>query len=272
MHHDSQVDQLLLRLAYQDLVRRQAPLPDLADVEFRCYSQNREDGILLYIFSLIGTTNRCVVEICAGDGSECNAANLIINHGWRGLLFDGDPDNVARGTVFYGTHPNTKVAPPRLVHSWVTTGNINELVSQGGMSGPIDLLSLDVDGNDYWFLKALTCVEPRVVVLEFNAGCGPDRAVAMSYAPDYTLDLMNHPYRCGASLSAFTKLGRTRGYRLVGLQSNGFNAFFVRDGLADEAIPERSPADCYRANPRLARWHPAQLESILSGPEPWEDV
>ena len=84
----SQGVQLLLSLRYRDLARERLPLPALRDTEFRCFSQNGEDGLLLYLFALIGTTNRKVVEICAGDGIECNAANLIINHGWHGLLFD----------------------------------------------------------------------------------------------------------------------------------------------------------------------------------------
>src|SRR5580692_993562 len=98
---DAQIAQVLLRLQYQDLARRGTGLPDFSHVEFRCYSQNSEDGILLYIFSLLGTTNRRVVEISAGDGIECNAANLIINHGWRGLLVDGDSEQIARGRAFY---------------------------------------------------------------------------------------------------------------------------------------------------------------------------
>lgn len=269
---DAQIGQLLLRLAYRDLLNQGAASLDLEDVEFRCYSQNGEDGILLYVFSLIGTTNRRVVEIAAGDGSECNAANLIINHGWHGLLFDGNPDNVSRGHAFFGTHPNTKISPPQFLHAWITAENVNQLVSQAGFAGPIDLLSLDVDGNDYWFLEALTCVEPRVLVVEFNAACGPERAVSMPYTPAYQLDLTTHPYRCGASLPAFTTLLRGRGYRLVGVQSNGFNAFFVRDGLGDRALPERSPHDCYRRNPRLAGWQAALLEQILSGPARWVDL
>jgi len=269
---NAQTTQLLLRLQYQELARRGVALPPLADVEFRCHSQNGEDGILLYIFSLIATTNRRVVEICAGDGVECNAANLIVHHGWRGLLFDGDPAQVARGNEFYASCRTTFVAPPTFVHAWLTAENINALVAGHGFSGPIDLLSLDVDGNDYWIWKALDCVEPRVVVLEFNANCGPDHADAMSYNPGYRLDLSQQPYRCGASLPAFVKLARTRGYRLVGIQSLGFNAFFVKNGVGDDLLPERSPRECYDRNDRLRGWTPAWREEIISGREPWEPV
>lgn len=269
----AQLNQVLLRLHYQDLVHRGAPLPALHDVEFRCHSQNGEDGILLFLMSVIGTSSRRVVEICAGDGIECNAANLIINHGWQGLLFDGDADQVARGQEFYRTAPNTRMSPPSFINAWITAETIDALVIKHGFSGEVDLLSLDLDGNDYWILKALTSVQRNVIVLEFNAGCGPVRSVSMSYREDYRLNLQQMPYRCGASLAAFTKLTKARGYRLVGVQSLGFNAFFVKNGLADVLLPERTPEEIYRTSPRLVRhWHQTQLDGILAGPEPWEEV
>jgi hypothetical protein len=99
-NHIDQGTQELLRLKYQELMRSSAPLTSFDEVEFRSCSQNGEDGILLFIFSLIGTTNKKVVEIGVGSGMECNASNLIINHGWRGLLFDGDPQGIAIGRDF----------------------------------------------------------------------------------------------------------------------------------------------------------------------------
>jgi hypothetical protein len=274
MHPDpgAQIGQVLLRLQYQDLARRGEVFRKFQDVEFRCYSQNGEDGILLYIFSILGTTNRKVVEICAGDGIECNAANLLVNHGWSGLLFDGDAEQVARGRSFYSTCRNTWTAPPTFVNSWVTAEAVDALVANSGFSGPIDLLSLDLDGNDYWIWKALECVTPRVVVLEFNAGCGPDVSVTMSYRPDFRLDYAVQPYRCGASLAAFVKLARAKGYRLVGVQSRGFNAFFVRNGIGDSVLPERSTRDCYDDIELLRRVTPATAKVLLEGSTVWEDV
>src|SRR4051794_16336778 len=152
---EAQIGQVLLRLQYQDLARRGTHLPEFSDVEFRCYSQNSEDGILLYIFSLLGTTDRRVVEICAGDGIECNAANLLINHAWRGLLVDGDPELAARGRAFYSTCRTTWISPPTFIDAWVTAENVDALITSQGFAGRVDLLSLDVDGNDYWIWKAL---------------------------------------------------------------------------------------------------------------------
>lgn len=93
--------QILLVLKYREMRNQGLPPLSFDDVGFRTYSQNDEDGILLYLFALTGTTNRRSVDICAGDGIECNSANLIINHGWSGLLVDGNPANVCRGSEFY---------------------------------------------------------------------------------------------------------------------------------------------------------------------------
>ena len=268
----AQILQVLLRQQYRDLARRGAELPEFADVEFRTYSQNGEDGILLYLFSLLGTTNRTVVEICAGDGYECNAANLLINHGWKGLLVDGDAAQVASGRQFYATCRNTWIAPPTFVHEWITAENVNGSVARQGFGGSIDLLSLDLDGNDYWIWKALDCVIPRVVIIEFNNACGPDRSLTIAYRPDFRLDLSCRPYRCGASLTALTKLARSKGYRLVGTDSRGVNALFVRDGLGESVLPERSVADCYERTEALRAWEPHWLEGLLSGSTAWEAV
>ncbi len=269
---DAQITQVLLRLKFHELARSGVHLPAFSDVEFRCYSQNGEDGILLYIFSLLGTTNRRVVEICAGDGIECNAANLIINHGWQGLLMDADADHVARGRAFYSTCRTTWVSPPTFINAWLTAENVDALVAGKGFGGPIDLLSLDVDGNDYWIWRALTCITPKVVVLEFCANCGPEISLTMAYQPDFRLDLAVQPYRCGASLPAFVKLAKQKGYRLVGIQSLGFNAFFVRNGVGDALLPERSVRECYEQNERLRIWSPAWLDEMLSGTQRWEEV
>jgi hypothetical protein len=268
----AQIGQVLLRLRYQQLKRQPDVLPDLADVEFRCYSQNGEDGILLYLFSMLGTTNRRAVEICAGNGIECNAANLIINHGWQGLLIDGDKDQIAQGKDFYAACRNTWVSPPTLVASWVTAQNVNALIQEHGVVGEVDLLSLDLDGNDYWIWKALDCINPRVIALEFNAAFGPEKSLTMPYQPDFRLDFSIQPPRCGASLPAFVELGRQKGYRLIGVQSLGFNAFFVRRGLGEDLFPELRPQECYERNARLRDWAPSWLELLYDGGFNWEEV
>jgi hypothetical protein len=266
------IAQLSLRLQYRELLRTASPLPDFADIEFRCYSQNAEDGILLYIFSLLGTITRKSVEIGAGDGIECNTANLIVNHGWRGLLIDGNALQIERGREFYARCRDTWLSPPTLVSSWITVENINKVVTDHGFAGEVDLLSLDIDGIDYWIWRALDCLRPNVVVLEFNALGGSEKSLTVPYRPDFQLDYVSQPYRFGATLTAFVKLGRQKGYRLVGVQSLGYNAFFVQSGVGEELLPERSPQECYERTARLRDWGPAWLDAMFAGGGAWEEV
>ena len=129
--------QIALVMAYKDRLQAGAPLPRLQEVGFKVFSQVDEDGILLFLFAIIGTTNKQCVEICAGDGIECNTANLIVNHFWTGLLIDGNEHNVERGRAFYARSP-AYVFPPQVVHAWVTRENINDLIRDHGVSGEID--------------------------------------------------------------------------------------------------------------------------------------
>jgi len=154
--------QMLLASQYSHVRDGKLPPRRLRDVEFRAYSQNGEDGILLYIFSLIGVAHMRCVEMCAGNGIECNTANLAITHGWEALMFDGDPDNVRQGRAFYRRCPDTFASPPRLVQTWITTENVNALIMENGFKDEIDFLSLDLDGVDYWICKAIDVVRPRV--------------------------------------------------------------------------------------------------------------
>ena len=246
-HRVDQGTQILLRLKYQEMLRNNVPLPPFDSVEFRSYSQNGEDGILLFIFALIGTTNKKAVEICVAEGMECNAANLIINHGWQSLLFDGSAENIAVGTDFYKKHKDTGIKPPTLVSAWITRDNVNQLISSHGFSGEIDLLSIDVDGNDYWIWKAIECIQPRVVVVEHNTPWEDGRAVTIPYQEDFVADLTRPLHYLGASLPAFVKLGYEKGYRLVGVERLGFNAFFVRTGVGEDTLPEVAVEECLYA-------------------------
>lgn len=221
-------------------------MPKLADVGFHAYSQFEEDGLLLYIFALIGTTNKQVVEVCAGDGVQCMAANLLINHGWTGLLFDGNLENVERGRSFYSKNPMTWISPPKLFHAWITVDNINELIEENGFKGEVDLLSTDMDGNDYWISKAITSISPRVVICETHNVIPAERSVTIPYDPEFYAGKNGmHKDFISASLTAFNKLYKERGYRLIGGHRHGFNAIFMRNDVGKEYFPEVSVASVH---------------------------
>jgi hypothetical protein len=254
--HADPVVQLLLRLSYEKLHSSGAKLPDLADTGFKRFSQTDEDGILWYIFSIIGTRSKLCVEICAGDGTECNTANLIINHGWHGLLVDGNEALVARAKEFYSRNGSTYCWPPKIISSWVTTTNVNEILRNNGFSGEIDLLSLDMDGIDYWILDAIHEIAPRVIVLEYLDILGPDRSLTIPYSESFNgwqYVTGGMPDYFGASLSAFAKLADKKGYRLIGCNRLGYNAFFIRKDLG-LALPTIGVRQCFT--------HPKVIQGI----------
>lgn len=246
--------QLVLYHTYRDMAARGA-LPKLSEVGFRYRSQFEEDGILLFIFAVIGTTNKTVVEICAGNGTQCMSTNLILNHGWWGFLFDGDQSRVEQGKAFFSNSRDTWIYPPRFTQAWITAENVNDVIRQSGVVGDIDLLSLDIDGMDYWVWKAIDVVRPRVVVCETHNVMGPDDALTVPYDPKF---VRTTPDYCGASLAAMTKLADEKGYRLIGTHRFGFNAFFIQKEIAPDLLPAVTPAEClqdpYSREAHSVRW------------------
>ncbi len=210
----------------------------LTDVGFRVYSQFEEDGILLYILTLIGSPNRVFVDLGSADGINSNCANLAINHGWSGLFIDGDNNNIERGRNYYASHRHTWAHPPKFVCSMICRENINSVIRDSGVSGDIDLLSIDIDGNDYWVWDAIECVTPRVVIVETHVEFGM-KSIVVPYDKDYVYP-GKHPQYHGASPVAMAKLARSKGYRLVGANHYGFNTIYVRNGVAEEIFPEVS--------------------------------
>ncbi len=233
----TQIAQRQLFHYYRDSLRNNNPL-QLKDTGFRVFSQFEEDGKLLFIFSVLGMENKTFVEIGADDGINSNSANLVFNFGWQGLFIDGNRKSIERGRKFYGKYPHPWSYPPKFVCQLVKRENINQIIESAGFKGEIGLLSIDIDGNDYWIWDAIDVVQPQVVIIETHNEFGFEDIV-VPYDPDYFFP-GKHPVYHGASPVAMTKLARQKGYRLVGANELGFNFIFVRNGLADEYIPEVS--------------------------------
>lgn len=221
----------------------------LEDREFQFYSQHGEDGILLYIFSRIGATDHRFVEFGIGDGRECNTANLSLSLGWKGLLMDADRACITAAKDFYARMLGLNKENVVIISEHIIIDNINGILQKYGFSGECDLLSIDIDGNDYWIWEAITVVNPRVVLLEYNASFGRDRAISVPYDPQFDRT-KKHPSNLyhGASLSALARLGRRKDYVLVGCESKGVNAFFVRKDVAEGSFEPVSLRDAYRVH------------------------
>jgi len=179
------------------------------------HSQGGEDGVLERLFELLGTTNRRFVEFGAWDGEHfSNTARLRKEQGWTGLLLEG----------------SDRARPPLVQRAFVNAENVNALFAAHGVPERFDLLSIDIDGNDYWVWKAIEHYRPRVVVIEYNPLFGLEEARTIRYRATHVWD--ETPYH-GASLAALRKLGHAKGYALAYTDSWIPNAFFV----AREELP-----------------------------------
>ena len=195
-------------------------------IERKEFSQNQEDGIINAIFKMIGTTNKYYVEFGVEDGIECNTRHLLLRRGWKGLLMDGDNENESLN----------------LHREFITAENIESLFEKYHVPEEFDLLSIDIDGNDYWVWKAIKKINPRVVIMEYNA-CFPwEESKTIPYKSDFSWDKTDY---YGATLQALVKLGKQKGYTLVATDSCGVNSFFVRDDLIKGKFKPSSPENLY---------------------------
>ncbi|HEX6202801.1 MAG TPA: hypothetical protein VF100_07350 [Thermoanaerobaculia bacterium] len=208
----------------------------LARYEHKVYSQSGEDGIVREVLRRVGVAERAFVEIAAGNGRENNTVFLLAQ-GWSGLWVEGDPGKVEQIEAGFGDWLAS--GRLRLSPEFVTAASVGEAMERGGAAVEPDLLSIDIDGNDYWLWKSLGACRARLVVIEYNALFPPDMEWVMPYDP-------GHRWRrdtwFGASLKSLERLGRELGYRLVGCTFVGTNAFFVREDLVGSSF-----GDAFRA-------------------------
>ncbi len=213
--------------------------PDPAQAAFRAYSQFGEDGILQYLLARILGCPRTFVEIGVEDYRESNTRFLAEKDGWSGLLIDQSPEAQA----FLGESFLAIWRDIRFKQAFVSRENLTELLAFA--DSDLGLLSIDVDGMDYYLWEAATSVSPRIVVVEYNPTFGWDLPLAVPYDPKFSCAAYHPSELCfGASLAAFAHLAEKKGYALV-CASDGPNAFFVRNDCLGSLKP-RTPKDSWR--------------------------
>jgi hypothetical protein len=220
-------DERMLQLLGREFALRVRGLPantPIRDVEFRVYSQFGEDGIIQFLLAHADVRSRIFVEFGVQNYVESNTRFLLLNDNWSGLVLDSSKkfiDFIRSDAIFWRHDLATECA-------FITRENIDELIGRH-FEGEIGLLSIDIDGNDYWVWDAIDCVTPDIVVCEYNSIFGGDRAVTVPYRPDFDRAVAHHSYLYfGASLPALSRLGAAKGYELVASNAAGVNAFFVR--------------------------------------------
>jgi len=205
----------------------------LTDFEFKVFSQNGEDGILQKLVKSIQIKNKTFIEFGVEEFVESNLRFLMMKDNWCGFVIDGSSHNLKklRNHPFYWKHQLEAEC------AFITKDNINELLSRSKFDEDIGILSIDIDGNDYYVLEAISSVKPRILVCEYNAVFGPARKISVPYRPDFVRTRAHYSNLFfGASLAAMTHIANNKGFSLVGVNSASCNAFFVRNDVLNDKL------------------------------------
>lgn len=217
---------------------------DLNSYEDKVCSQNGEDGIIEEIFGRIGTTGKFFAEFGVQNGLECNTAHLAAHCHWGGLLIEANAEMYRQLKMVHEmlSRFTGDAGRVKLANELVTAENVADIFSSNNVPTAFDLLSIDIDGNDYWVWKALAGYRPRVVVIEYNAIYAPPTRWVMPYDPGHVWD---GGTKYGASLTSLSDLGKEMGYDLVATDSHGINAFFVLRELCSQLLSPLSAEQAY---------------------------
>ena len=235
---------------------------DFASAEFKVSSQWGEDGIIEHLVRHVPIEREIFVEFGVQDYREANTRFLLMNRNWAGLVIDGSPENISvvkRDSIYWRFNLKAECA-------FITRDNIDQMITGQGISGDIGLLSVDIDGNDYWVWEAIRSVSPRVVVAEYNALFGATATVSVPYDPAFQRNQAHYSnLYWGCSLAALVHLGKAKGYTLVGCNSAGNNAFFVRNDVSGQLSAQDSAIAFRPAKFRESRNEDGSLSFV--GPE-----
>jgi hypothetical protein len=182
-------------------------------------SRHGEDGIIAEIFNRIGTQNKWCVEFGALNGThDSNTWTLITNEGWSGVLIEADKTYFEKLVEVYKDIPRAHCINEFV--SFEGENRLDSLFARTPLPKNFDLLSVDIDGNDYHVWESLGDYKPRVVVIEFNPTIPND----ICFVQPRDMNVQQ-----GSSLLALMLLAKEKGYELV--EVVGTNAFFVEASL-----------------------------------------
>ena len=228
------------------------PLIYLKSLIYAPSSQNDESAILQNLINLIPAIPKTFVEF-GFSGWEFNCAELCKD--WSGLLMDGDIYNVSISNIVHRHNI-------RAIHTWITLENLS-IIPEWIEKRALGVLSVDVDGNDYWFIQSLLDSMPVIVIAEYNWVFG-HRTITVPYSANFDRSLAHSSCNYyGASLSALFLLLSSRGYSLVSVSDSGVNAFFVRNDCLPVGVEKLNPTQAYREQ---------GIASVLSTTERWKAI
>jgi len=222
--------------------REARTLKSISDYEFKVFSQFGDDGIIQWLIHAIPVQHKTFIEFGVADYFESNTRFLLMNNNWSGLVLDGSSANVERIRASHQMWRHELYAKA----AFVTVDNVNQLVSDHPFGREIGLLHIDVDGNDYWLWKAIESVSPAIAIIEYNSIFGCDRPITVPYQADFQRTRVHHSnLYYGVSLPALHDLATTKGYTLIGCNSAGNNAYFIRNDCRTDLIAGIGLSEAY---------------------------
>ncbi len=218
---------------------------NINEFEFKVFSQFGEDGIIQHIINNINIKKKFFVEFGVENYEEANTRFLLENNNWSGLIIDSSKDNIQyiKNKDYYWK--NKLIA----IFDFINAENINQIIKKNDIVGQIGLLSIDIDGNDYWVWNNIDIIQPDIVIIEYNARLGFEKSLTIPYDKNFKRGFGKNKIFYGASLNALYKLGTEKGYNLVATNLNGNNAFFIKKDLLNNTnIVSKLPKDCFNVN------------------------
>lgn len=198
---------------------------NIQDYEFKVFSQNGEDGIIQFLIQNTEIKNKIFVEFGVETYKEANTKFLLLNNGWSGLIIDGDKDAMEK-IASSDLHWKYDL---KSIGNFITKDNINKIIKSAGIEGEIGLLSVDIDGNDYWVFENIDCVNPQILIMEYNSMFGDIHKISVPYDENFARSQKHYSnLYYGASIAALCDIANKKGYDLVGSNSFGNNLFFIR--------------------------------------------
>ena len=198
---------------------------NIQDYEFKVFSQNGEDGIIQFLIQNTEIKNKIFVEFGVETYKEANTKFLLLNNGWSGLIIDGDKDAMEK-IASSDLHWKYDL---KSIGNFITKDNINKIIKSAGIEGEIGLLSVDIDGNDYWVFENIDCINPQILIMEYNSMFGDTHKISVPYDENFVRSQKHYSnLYYGASIAALCDIANKKGYDLVGSNSFGNNLFFIR--------------------------------------------
>ncbi len=215
----------------------------IQEKEFRVYSQFGDDGIIQWLVYALNIDRGRFIEFGVGDFYESNTHFLLVNNRFSGFVIDGSKENidtVRRSSIYWRYKLGAR-------QYFIDKDNVQVILAESGFK-KIELLHIDLDGNDYWILDALDLsdLDPDILILEYNSTFGKDRAISVPYDPAFSRMSAHYSGKYfGASLLALNKLAQSKGYYFIGCNSAGNNAYFLANRFLS-AIPITNIVDGFQ--------------------------